>query len=241
MRGEDVEYARRLLSRDGYLEPTLARSTDRYDEDAAAASRAAKWALGFPDRYMTDSFGTRLERFLTGSRKPPLRWRIRAKARADRVSVGLLAVREAVRWIGTTETPPNSNIAKPFTEWYGWKGWGAPWCAVFVSYCLAKAGFKTVDPKAARWAYCPYFLRDAREGRYGLKIVSDKPRAGDIVLFDWDDDGVADHIGFVLDWVGGGKFVTVEGNTSATDNSNGGEVQKRTRTTADAIAFVRVS
>ena len=156
-------------------------------------------------------------------------------------------MQEAELWVGTKENPAGSNIAKPFTPWYGWIGWGAPWCAVFVSYCLSKAGFSYINPSKARWAYCPYVLRDAKAGLYGLSIASAADvREGYIVLFDWDNDGIADHIGLTRGPVDAAahRVPTIEGNTSSDDHgdqSNGGEVCLKSRSLSDVIAFVKVS
>ena len=84
----------------------------------------------------------------------------------------------------------------------------------------------------------PYVLNDAHAARNGLTITR-APEPGDLVLFDWDSDGVCDHIGIVEK---PSPLVTIEGNTSPTDNSNGGQVMRRTdRSASDIAAFVHVS
>src|SRR5690625_1419237 len=47
----------------------------------------------------------------------------------------------------------------------------------------------------------------------GIWRVLQKPVAGDIVVFDWQKNGWADHIGFVEE-VNGNRIITIEGNTS---------------------------
>ena len=248
MRGADVEYARRKLRSNvfktkflGELEPRRA-----WNETCAAATRRAKFELGYPAKQVNGAFGTVLERYLAGADPLPAAYVTRRKKRAATPDIGAAALAEAEKWIGTKETPAGSNIALPFTDWYGWHGWGAPWCAVFVSWCLDKAGFPYVSPGDARWAYCPYFLRDARERRNGLKVVGwADVKPGTIVLFDWDNDGVADHIGFVKKKLAGTSFESVEGNTSPDNFSNGGKVVHygsggvQARNASDVIAFVQ--
>lgn len=247
MRGSDVRYAQRLLFNNVFKTRFL-KSGERaaWDEVCAAAVRQAKWELGYPERGINGRFGSRLERYLHGNDKLPLLHRRRRTNRLKR-DLGNRALAEARRWLGSTETPPGSNIALPFTLWYGWRGWGAPWCAVFVSYCLQRAGSKAVKPSEERWAYCPYVVRDARAGRYGLRQVSWlEARAGDLVLFDWDNDGIADHIGFFDRKVGVATFSTVEGNTSPDNFSNGGKVvhyngkDAPLRNIRDVLLFARV-
>ena len=61
------------------------------------------------------------------------------------------------------------------------------------------------------------------------------------VCFDWNDDGIADHIGLVVSPPeSGSAFHTVEGNTSsgsAGSQSNGDGVYQRTRYVSDVICF----
>jgi len=47
------------------------------------------------------------------------------------------------------------------------------------------------------------------------------PQPGDIIWYDWNGDGKADHIGFV-EKAEGGKIYTIEGNS-------GGMCRRRTR------------
>jgi nucleoid-associated protein YgaU len=52
---------------------------------------------------------------------------------------------------------------------------------------------------------------------------------GDILLFDFDGSSTKlEHAGICID-SGGSKLMIVEGNTSAEDNANGGEVMERAR------------
>lgn len=61
---------------------------------------------------------------------------------------------------------------------------------------------------------------------------------GDIILFDFNRNKVADHIGVVVA-KSGSVVRTVEGNTSAGSNTNGGQVQLRSRTKTTTKCFVR--
>lgn len=125
--------------------------------------------------------------------------------------------------IGTKENPPRSNRTK-YGEWYSWNG--VPWCAIFVSYCFYMAGNKLPPIQSKKgFAYCPYGVDFYRTKREFDRI----PKAGDIVFFDWEKDGVSDHVGIVEKVLNNNQVVTIEGNTSYENNSNGGEVMRRTR------------
>jgi hypothetical protein len=128
--------------------------------------------------------------------------------------------------LGTGESPPGSNMTR-YGVWYGMNR--VPWCAIFQSWILDQAGYT-----GYRYAYCPFVVRDARAGKNGLSWVND-PRAGDQILYDWNGDGVADHIGIIEAIAPNGKFVTIEGNT---DHD---EVRRELRSRQVVLGFCRVN
>jgi hypothetical protein len=84
-------------------------------------------------------------------------------------------------------------------------------------------------------------VNDARAGRNNLQVVTyDKALPGDLVLFNWDGDWDADHIGLLEKKIGWNGFTTIEGNTAVGNDSNGGEVMRRTRRLSQVQVFVRV-
>lgn len=109
---------------------------------------------------------------------------------------------------------------------------GVPYCAMFVSWVLGQCGVRFL------YAYCPYIIRD-----FASRAVAKKDaRAGDVVLFDWGRDGVADHVGLV-ESNAGDHLVTIEGNTSSGTSgsqSNGGRVARRTRSFGHVKAVIRL-
>ena len=66
-----------------------------------------------------------------------------------------------------------------------------------------------------------------------------KRKKGDIVLFDFNHNGTSDHIGVIVAVNKNGSIDTIEGNTSAGSNTNGGQVQKRTRYKSQVNYIVR--
>jgi len=143
----------------------------------------------------------------------------------------------AVPEIGTKESPANSNQCK-YTDWYNMVG---PWCAMFVTWCDQTGANPTKSfAKGNKYAYVPYVVSDARMGYNGLSVTS-SPQPGDLVCFDWDRNGEFDHIGIFEKDLAGSQFQCIEGNTSDSNQSNGGEVMRRTRDTAAyGVVFVRV-
>ncbi|WP_083998001.1 peptidoglycan-binding protein [Picosynechococcus sp. PCC 7003] len=135
--------------------------------------------------------------------------------------------------IGYKESPPGSNRTK-YGRWYGMDG--QPWCAMFTSWVFDKAGFplpkiQTGAPSGA--AYCPYIEGYARRVGQWHKT----PRAGDLALFHFGNR-LAVHIG-IVETVNGSGFSSIEGNTSAASNANGGMVQRRSRRVPQCRGFYR--
>jgi len=148
-----------------------------------------------------------------------------------------LALAEACSWLGYQESPPGTN-ATVFGEWYGLQY--EPWCAMFASYCYHHAGSPSFAP-GSLYAYVPYILDDARAERNGLAVTV-SPAPGDLVIYDWDGAGIPDHIGLFERWTSLTGFTAIEGNTSVSNDSNGGEVMRRDRNTdGTSIYFVRVT
>jgi CHAP domain-containing protein/putative peptidoglycan binding protein len=231
MTGADVKALQKLLNEDGYGKDLDADG--EYGPMTAQAVYRAKFWLGFPRP--NQLAGGKFNDYLTGAMKPDADMRAliakRKKAAKD-AGFRKAAVKLAKSKIGTVETPVN---IQEFGQWYGMNG--VPWCAIFVTWCFANGGSKSFA-RRSRWAYVPFVLNDAHAGKNGLSIAR-APESGDLVLFDWDSDGVCDHIGIVEK---PSPLVTIEGNTSPTDNSNGGQVMRRTdRSASDIAAFVHVS
>jgi len=150
------------------------------------------------------------------------------------------ALERAISQLGEKESPAGSNQCA-YTKWYGLTG---PWCAMFVTWCYDASGgpgSPTFDKAMSRYSYVPYIVSDARNGRYGLSVTG-SPKKGDLVCYDWQWNGEYDHVGFFEEWVSGREFTALEGNTSTSNDSNGGEVMRRTRdANGQATTFVRVA
>lgn len=112
--------------------------------------------------------------------------------------------------IGIKETPVNNVIYN--THYYGTAVNGAqfPWCAAFIWDVFRMAGHPELFLDGGKSAYCPYIEGWAKQ--HGQWVSAPPYRAGDLVLFDWDNDGTSDHIGFVVS-VSGSQITTIEGNS----------------------------
>ena len=97
----------------------------------------------------------------------------------------------------------------PYWSWYGCSS-RVEWCAIFVSWCADQCGYLDagVLPKTAGVRpYVDWFIeRGQWQGR------EYKPLPGDIIFFDWEGDGLADHVG-IVEKTENGLVYTIEGNT----------------------------
>jgi hypothetical protein len=235
MRGEEVRNAQRRLNAFGVVAGV---EDGVFGEQTARACSQAKWILGYANKDVKPIYGDELNAYLTGKKKPNLLMRQRASKRSNAQSLGAKALRAARTYVGVKEFPPNSNRVV-FSEWYGIIG---PWCMMFMSRIFVEAGSKAFK-KGEHDSYCPFVVADAKAGRRGLmEVPRGHAETGDMVFFSWHHDGTANHVGIVVTPPNNnGTLITLEGNTSPTDNSNGGEVMIRTRDIADVLCFVRVT
>lgn len=127
----------------------------------------------------------------------------------------------ALQEVGYSESKGNRT---KYGEWFGLNG--VPWCGIFVSWCYAKGGIRL--PRIGFWngfAGCQTAVKYFSE----KKMIVKNPVAGDIVFYDWQGDGRYDHTGIYLKRNDNETFSAIEGNTSTTNQSNGGSVMVRER------------
>lgn len=109
---------------------------------------------------------------------------------------------------------------------------GVPFCAMFVSWCLAQLGITATGCPTA--ACTSGLLAAARSAGKLIRVNNAMP--GDIVLFDWSYGGYysssADHTGFCVKNNDGVSLETIEGNV-------GGAVARRTRPYSCIVGVIR--
>lgn len=109
---------------------------------------------------------------------------------------------------------------------------GVPFCAMGASWVLDQIG---MTPPGGIFAYVPTGINQARSAGASVEVHAAVP--GDLVCFDWDDDGVADHVAFV-EANRGTYLQTIEFNTTGPDGRSG-SVARRTRYWSDVQAVLR--
>ncbi len=114
------------------------------------------------------------------------------------------------------------------------------WCADFVSFIASQTIGEENLPdwyKNCNRAYCPDIQNNAKAN--GAFVGEDQAQPGDAVLFDWDGDGSADHIGYVTKVNGDGTVETIEGNTSG--NNAGSQVASKSRNRSNILGYVKLT
>lgn len=113
---------------------------------------------------------------------------------------------------------------------YDFGATGVPYCAMFASWCLAMVGASCIGFAIA---YCPSGVASARSK--GALRAASTAKPGDIAYFDWESDGISDHVG-IVELNKGSYLQTIEGNTTL--NGRSGCVARRTRALSTIIGVV---
>lgn len=116
---------------------------------------------------------------------------------------------------------------QPYWSWYGF-GSRVEWCACFVSWCANECGYidAGVIPKFAGCVLGSQWFMERGQWADG----SIEPTAGAIIFFDWEGDGVTDHVG-IVEKCENGTVYTVEGN------SIGDSCRQRTYSVGSSVIY----
>ena len=128
----------------------------------------------------------------------------------------------AMSQLGYTESEKNyfvcedGETVRGYTRYGAWYGdhYG-DWCAMFVSFCYDYAGVVDFPLEAS----CPRWVEKLSEVGLYVPAASHSPETGDVIFFDWDGDGLANHVGLVAEVSDAtdtepARVKTVEGNSS---------------------------
>lgn len=143
--------------------------------------------------------------------------------------------------IGVKESPAGSNNVKYNTEYYGKEvrdnaSTKYPWCCTFIWWLFKKSNASALFYGGNKTASCTTLMDYGKKN--GL-FVSSGFKPGDLIFFNWHNSKTsADHIGICTSVTE--KAVTcIEGNTSVTNNDNGGNVMQRTRNLSVVVGAYR--
>lgn len=235
MRGPDVIDLQNILSRlgyapgqvDGIFGPTTAKALEAFQAVSDPEHKLA------PEGTLTEALLAVLVeayRALVAGGPPAVR---------PESTIGQAALYAAIAELGYKESPPYSNRTK-YGQWFGLDG--VKWCAIFASWSFFTGagyvlcdGIKGAGVRVGKGcSYVPTieaWLRTA-----GFWVGRTSPQPGDIVIFNFE------HIGIVRSCPGEdhSNFLSVEGNTSHGNDSDGGEVMTRQRYLSQVTGFGRI-
>ena len=97
-----------------------------------------------------------------------------------------------------------------FWSWYGFDS-HVEWCACFVSWCADQSGL-IASGNVPKFSLCSDGVTWF-QGKNKWQSGGTTPSAGMIIFFDWDHDGISDHVG-IVEKCEGGRVYTIEGNSS---------------------------
>ena len=119
-----------------------------------------------------------------------------------------------------------SHLGQGGSTFQKWAGIGGqPWCDAFVSYCLAKTDNGELYCEGRKEVNCPNSMNWCIEHLAGIPIYL--AMEGDVSFFDWEPNGLPNHVGFAEERINADKYQTIEGNTS------GGIVARKVRSDED--------
>ena len=96
----------------------------------------------------------------------------------------------------------------PYWSWWG-LDYRVEWCAIFVSWCADQCGYLDAGVLPKMEGVRPYVDWFIERGQWQGRDY--EPSPGDIIFFDWESDGLADHVG-IVERVEDGVIYSIEGN-----------------------------
>lgn len=139
-------------------------------------------------------------------------------------------LKKALEEVGITEYPPNSNNVKYNTAFYGHAVRDGspkstdkyPWCCAFVWWVFSQFSPQLIKKTASCMNLGQWFKDNGK--------WTSTPQPGDVVFFKFNTNTRwTNHVGIVKA-VKGNIIETIEGNTSISNDDNGGAVMIRQRT-----------
>ena len=85
------------------------------------------------------------------------------------------------------------------------------WCAISASWANSRGGIDKL--KYPNFASCRASLKVFEKSGLVRNPKTYEPKSGDLIYFDWNQDGIAEHVGIVFSY-DGKNVETIEGNSS---------------------------
>ena len=110
--------------------------------------------------------------------------------------------------VAVAQTQIGNEGGLKYCEWYGYP-YRVEWCAIFVSWCADQCGYLDAGVLPKELNVIPYveWFRERDQWQYR----DYEPSPGDLIFYDWEGDGLADHVG-IVERVEDGIVYSIEGN-----------------------------
>ena len=110
--------------------------------------------------------------------------------------------------VAVAQTQLGNEGGLKYCEWYGYS-YRVEWCAIFVSWCADQCGYLDAGILPKELNVIPYveWFRERDQWQY----MDYEPSPGDLIFYDWESDGLADHVG-IVERVEDGIVYSIEGN-----------------------------
>ena len=110
--------------------------------------------------------------------------------------------------VAVAQTQIGNEGGLKYCEWYGYP-YRVEWCAIFVSWCADQCGYLDAGILPKELNVIPYveWFRERNQWQY----MDYEPSPGDLIFYDWEGDGLADHVG-IVERVEDGVIYSIEGN-----------------------------
>ena len=121
--------------------------------------------------------------------------------------------------MGYQESRKNFRLAddgitrKGYTRYGAWYGneYG-DWCAMFAAFCIRYAGIPAEQMPVN--SGCAAWISELKNAGMYVESQTKQPKSGELVFFDLDQDGSADHVGIVEKVQESGTLKVIEGNSA---------------------------
>lgn len=129
-------------------------------------------------------------------------------------------IKQAKKWLGYKESNGKHkkiidtyNAHKPLAQGYKVK-YTDEWCATFVSAVAIKLGYTDIIPTECS---CQRMIERLKAKGIWVENENRTPKVGDIIFYDWDDNGKGDNKGFadhvgIVEKVSKKTITVIEGN-----------------------------
>ncbi|MBR3293113.1 MAG: CHAP domain-containing protein [Oscillospiraceae bacterium] len=111
--------------------------------------------------------------------------------------------------LAVAQTQLGNVGGEPYWSWWGYHD-RVEWCAIFVSWVADQCGYLDAGVLPRMEGVLPYI--DWFKARGQWKGRDFAPSPGDIIFFDWEGDGLADHVG-IVEKMENGFIYTIEGSS----------------------------